>query len=78
MKNQIKQPRHYGDVGPAIAEADYKPRISGNPEETLGLIFARLGRDYGGPLPADFVLRTAAATKWTADQRATVGRRLVP
>lgn len=47
----------FGNVGRAIAEPDYKPRICGNPEETLAAAFIRMKRDYGGPLPADFVLR---------------------
>ena len=46
------RPLHmFRDVGPAIADADYKPRISGNPEETLAAAFIREGQDYGGPLP---------------------------
>jgi hypothetical protein len=47
------RPLHmFGDIGPAIAEADYKPITVRNPEEDLAAIFALLGRDYGGPLPA--------------------------
>jgi hypothetical protein len=38
----------FGDIGPAIAEADYKPRISGNPEVTLAAAFMLMKRDYGG------------------------------
>lgn len=53
------RPLHmYRDIGPAVAEADYRPRIHGNPEETLAAAFIREGQDYGGPLPADFVLHT--------------------
>jgi hypothetical protein len=34
------RPLHmFGDIGPAIAETDYKPRICGNPEETLAAAF---------------------------------------
>ena len=45
--------RHvFRDIGPTVAEADYRPRIYGDPDQALTLIFARLGRDYGGPLPA--------------------------
>jgi hypothetical protein len=43
------RPLHmFGDIGPAIAEADYKPRISGNPEVTLAAAFILMKRDYGG------------------------------
>jgi hypothetical protein len=52
VRKQIKPPRHYGDVGPAIAEADCQPStVQKDPEQSLALIFARLGGDYGGPLP---------------------------
>ena len=46
----------FRDIGPAVEQADYKPITVRNPVEDLALIFARLGRDYGGPLPAGFVL----------------------
>jgi hypothetical protein len=43
------RPLHmFGDIGPAIAEADYKPRISRNPEVTLAAAFILMKRDYGG------------------------------
>jgi hypothetical protein len=45
------RPGHvFRDPGPPIAEADYRPRISGNPEQILAAAFIKLGRDYGGPL----------------------------
>lgn len=51
------RPLHmYGDIGPAVEAPDYRPRISGNPEETLAAAFIREGRDYGGPLSAELVL----------------------
>lgn len=55
-KKRQKQVRHYADIGPPCGDADYKPRISGNPEESLAAAFRKLGKDYGGALPADFVL----------------------
>jgi len=52
------RPLHmFGDVGPPIAEADYRPRIHGNPVETLRAALISMGRDYSGPLSSDFVLR---------------------
>jgi hypothetical protein len=42
--------RQYHDIGPAIAEAEFRPRIFGNPEQTLGATFIAMGKDYGGPL----------------------------
>ncbi|WP_160300658.1 hypothetical protein [Bradyrhizobium japonicum] len=34
-----------------IVEADFKPiAVQKDPEQILALIFARLGRDYGGPI----------------------------
>jgi hypothetical protein len=53
------KPGHiFRDPGAAIVEADYWPATvrKVDPKQNLALIFARLGRDYGGPLPADFVL----------------------
>lgn len=46
----------FHDIGPAIADADYRPRIFGNPEQAMAEAFIKIGFDYGGPLPADFVL----------------------
>jgi len=47
------KPQHmFRDIGPAVEQADYKPITVRNPEEDLAAIFALLGRDYGGPLPA--------------------------
>jgi hypothetical protein len=60
------RPLHmFGDIGPAIAEADYKPITLRHPGEDLATIFARLGRDYGGQLPAFFnrPLKTIAYPK---------------
>jgi len=52
------RPLHmFGDVGPAIAEADYQPRVYGIPEQTLAAAFNEMKQDYDGPLPADFVLQ---------------------
>lgn len=52
-----ERPKHmFRDVGPPIAEADYKPRIYGNPEAALEAAFIAMKRDYGGPLSEDFVL----------------------
>ena len=51
------RPLHvFGDVGPAIAEADYQPRVYGVPEHGLAAAFIRMGRDYGGPVSPDFVM----------------------
>jgi hypothetical protein len=59
-----ERPLHmFGDVGPAIAEADYRPGICGNPEETLAAAFIKMKRDYGGPLPADLALARRAAER---------------
>lgn len=49
---RLKPGHMFGDVGPAVEQADYKPITVRNPEEDLAAIFALLGRDYGGPLPA--------------------------
>jgi hypothetical protein len=49
--------RQYHDVGPALADADFRPRIFGNPEQILAEAFLKAGRDYAGLLPADFMLR---------------------
>jgi hypothetical protein len=48
--------RQYRDVGPPVAEPDFRPRSCGNAEETLAAAFLKMGADYGRPLPADFVL----------------------
>jgi hypothetical protein len=40
----------FGDIGPAIGEADYRPRIYGNPETILAAAFLKMKKDYGGPL----------------------------
>jgi hypothetical protein len=53
---RLKPGHEFRDPGPAIKEADYQPRICGNPEQTLAAAFIKMKRDYGGPLPADFVL----------------------
>lgn len=42
--------RMFHDVGPAIAEADYQPRVYGIAEQTLATAFIKMKRDYGGPL----------------------------
>jgi hypothetical protein len=52
-----RQLHTYRDPGPAVEAPDFKPRIFGNPEEALAAAFVKLGRDFGGPLPADSVLR---------------------
>ncbi|MBR0948536.1 hypothetical protein ABIF68_007124 [Bradyrhizobium japonicum] len=48
----LKKPGHiFRDPGAPIVEADFRPiAVQRDPEEILALIFARLGRDYGGPL----------------------------
>ena len=47
----------FRDPGPPIVVGDWKPAvIHTDPVQDLALIFALLGRDYGGSLPADFVL----------------------
>jgi hypothetical protein len=40
----------FHDIGPAIAEADYRPPIYGNPEDILAAAFAEMKQDYGGQL----------------------------
>ncbi|MCC8955280.1 hypothetical protein H8B02_18100 [Bradyrhizobium sp. Pear77] len=51
------RPLHgFGDVGPAIAAADWKPRVCGNPEKRLAAAFVAMGRDYGGPVFADILM----------------------
>lgn len=45
-----RQLHKFEDPGPPIAEKDFQPGIFGKPDEALALIFAGLGRDYGGPL----------------------------
>ena len=53
------RPLHmFGDIGPAIAEADYKPIVvQKDPEQSLAVAFLKLGRDYGGPFEASHALR---------------------
>jgi hypothetical protein len=52
-RDQREKPKHmFRDIGPAVEQADYKPITVRNSEEDLAAIFALLGRDYGGPLPA--------------------------
>jgi hypothetical protein len=55
-KRQIEQALHlFKDPGEPIDSDDYQPvQVEKDPEQSLALIFARLGRDYGGPLPGDF------------------------
>jgi hypothetical protein len=56
------RPLHmFRDIGPAIDDADYRPRIYGIPEQTLAAAFIEMKQDYGGPLPADFVLHAVYA-----------------
>ena len=51
------RPLHlFGDIGPAVAEADYHPRVYGVPEQSLAAAFIQMKRDYGGALSTDFVL----------------------
>jgi hypothetical protein len=47
---RLKPTHMFRDIGPPAADPDYLPRTYGN--RALALIFALLGRDYGGPLPA--------------------------
>jgi hypothetical protein len=48
-----EMPSHrFRDIGPPAADPDFRPRIYGDPDQSLALIFARIGRDYGGPLAA--------------------------
>jgi hypothetical protein len=49
---RLRPLRMFGDIGPGNCEADYKPITVRNPEEDLAAIFALLGHDYGGPMPA--------------------------
>ena len=52
-RREIEQPsHHFRDIGEPIGDADYQPRISGNPEQTLAAAFTSMKRDYGGPLHA--------------------------
>jgi hypothetical protein len=51
------------DNGPAIADADYRPRIYGIPEQTWAAAFIKMKRDYGGPLPADFALHAVLESR---------------
>jgi hypothetical protein len=54
------KPGHtYRNPGLPIVEEDWRPATVRNvddPEQIWREAFALLGRDYGGPLPADFVL----------------------
>jgi hypothetical protein len=52
----------FGDIGPAIAEADYKPRISRNPEVTLAAAFILMKRDYGGTHEGSCLASSVAAS----------------
>jgi hypothetical protein len=60
MAPLIEQANHlFKDPGEPIDEADYQPKRlwSGvSPEQQLSAAFIKMGRDYGGPLPVDFVL----------------------
>jgi hypothetical protein len=50
---EIEQAGHtFKDPGSPIAEAEYQPRVYGNPEQTLAAAFIAMKQDYGGPLPA--------------------------
>jgi hypothetical protein len=49
--DHLKPLHMFRDIGPPVAEADFRPGICGNPEETLAAAFVKMGRDYGGPLP---------------------------
>jgi|HubBroStandDraft_4_1064222.scaffolds.fasta_scaffold1451667_1 hypothetical protein len=56
--DSYQRPLHmFHDIGPPVAEADFRALIYGNPEQILATAFIKMKRDYGGPLPADFVLR---------------------
>jgi hypothetical protein len=46
---RLKAGHRFGDIGPAVEEADYKARRYGNPEQVLAEIFSRERQDYGGP-----------------------------
>ncbi|WP_439925673.1 hypothetical protein [Nitrobacter sp. JJSN] len=58
---RLRPGHHFRDIGQPCSDEDYKPRISGDPDQALALIFTQLGRDYGGTLPADFVPPAARA-----------------
>lgn len=45
----------FKDPGEPIGGQDYRARIYGSPEQMLAASFAKIGRDYGGPLPTDFM-----------------------
>ena len=63
-KREIEQASHtFKDPGPLVAEADYKPRVYGNPEEIFAAAFLKMGRDYAGQLPADFVLHAVLQSR---------------
>jgi hypothetical protein len=57
---RLKPGHMFRDIGPAVEEADYRPRTYGIPEQTLAAAFIAKKRDYGGPLPADLVTLHAA------------------
>jgi hypothetical protein len=62
-RREIEQASHtFRDPGEPIKEADYRPRISGNPEQTLATAFILMKRDYGGPLAGGFCV--AARADW--------------
>jgi len=49
--------RMYRGVGEPLSDPDFRPRIiCRNPEQILAEAFLKAGRDYAGPLPADFML----------------------
>jgi hypothetical protein len=41
----------YHDIGPAVAEADYRPPIYGNPEEIIAAAFLAMGRRTYAAVP---------------------------
>ncbi|NEU95664.1 hypothetical protein [Bradyrhizobium uaiense] len=40
----------FGDPGPPLDAADYRPRVHGDPERVMAEFFQQIGKDYGGPL----------------------------
>jgi len=50
--HRLKPQHMFRDIGPAVEQADYRPRTSENPEQILATAFIEMKRDYGGPLPA--------------------------
>jgi hypothetical protein len=62
-KEQWSPGHKFRDPGTPIAEPDFVARPAKNwwgravdPEQYLAEAFSKLGKDYGGKLPADFVL----------------------